>query len=142
MTELSQYPICESEPLVLHDAPESQFDLIERTTKFSEELIRFVRAVPNDVVTTPLISQLVRAGTSIGANYSEADEAISRKEFRQKIGFCRKEAKETKYWLRVLVTAHPPSAEEARRLWREARELHLIFCSIVRKLERKESFQA
>jgi four helix bundle protein len=80
-----------------------------------------------------LISQLVRAGTSVGANYCEADDAVSKKEFRYKIGICKKEARESKHWLRMIATAEPTLAEKARELWREAKELHLIFATIYRK---------
>jgi four helix bundle protein len=84
-------------------------------------------------VTSSLISQLVRAGTSVGANYCEADDAVSKKEFRYKIGICKKEARESKHWLRMIATAEPTLAEKARELWREAKELHLIFATIYRK---------
>lgn len=109
------------------------YDLGERTAKFGEAIISFGRKVPMDAITKPLISQFIRAGTSVGANYCEADDAVSKKEFRLKIGTCRKEAKETKYWLRMLATAAPSVREPARNLWLEAKELHLIFCSILRK---------
>jgi four helix bundle protein len=84
-------------------------------------------------VTTPLISQLVRASTSIGANYCEADDAVSKKDFRNKTGICRKEARETKLWLRMIAAAELDSKAEARKLWQEAKELHLIFAAIWRK---------
>ena len=113
------------------------FDLEERTALFGEAVIRYCKAVPHTVITEPLIRQVVRSSTSVGANYCEADDAVSDKEFRQKIGTCKKEARETKHWLRMLATAEPPHAAEARRLWQEARELHLIFASIFRKLSTK-----
>ena len=72
------------------------YDLAERTATFAENIVRFARTLPEDVVTRPLISQVVRSGGSVGANYCEADDAVSKKEFRLKIGTCRKEAKETK----------------------------------------------
>lgn len=84
---------------------EPPYDLEERTALFGEAIIAFAKTIPRDVVTLPLISQLVRAGTSIGANYCEADDAVSRKEFLQKINTCQKEAKETKHWLRMVVAA-------------------------------------
>src|SRR5262245_27890391 len=101
------------------------FDLSERTTRFSETVIGFCKRVPLNVITHPLIGQLVRASTSIGANYCEADDAFSRKEFRHRIGICRKEARETKYWLRLIVAAEESMKEEARPLWAEGNELHL-----------------
>ncbi|MBW3541988.1 MAG: four helix bundle protein [Planctomycetes bacterium] len=117
----------------------SQFDLAERTAKLAEDVIRFVRKVPIDAVTAPLVTQLVKAGTSIGANYCEADEAGSRKEFRYRISVCGRESRESKYWLRMIAVAvetlpgkHEPLIDEARRLWRESHELNRIFASIHR----------
>ena len=109
------------------------FDLEERTAQFGEEVIHFARTITKNPVTTPLISQLVRAGTSVGANYCEADDAVSKKDFKNKIGTCRKEARETKLWLRLIAAAEPELKTEARKLWQEAKELHLIFAAIWRK---------
>ena len=108
------------------------YDLEERTAKFGENIIQFARKILKDTVTLPLISQLVRAGTSVGANYCEADDAESKKDFNYKIGICKKEARETKHWLRMIVVACPESKEEERILWTEAKELNLIFNAIVR----------
>jgi four helix bundle protein len=124
--------------LSLREEPAKQiegrrYDLAERTAKFGETIIVFARRLAVDTVSRPLINQIVRSGTSVGANYCEADDAVSKKEFRQKIGTCRKEAKETKYWLRMIATACPDHRHDARDLWREAKELHLIFCAILRK---------
>src|SRR5205823_5879941 len=109
------------------------FDLEERTARFGEAIVAFAKAVPKNAVTLTLICQSVRAGTSVGANYCEADDAVSRKEFRCKIGTCKKEARETKYWLRMLAAAEESVKEPARELWQEAKELHLIFAAIYRK---------
>ena len=109
------------------------FDLEERTARFGENVIHFTKTVSRDPVTIPLISQLVRAGTSVGANYCEADDAVSKKDFKNKIGTCRKEARETKLWLRMIVAAEPGLKTQARKLWHEAKELHLIFAAIWRK---------
>ena len=117
----------------------TKYDLAERTARFGEEIVRFAKKLPVDVVSRPLIDQLVRAGTSVGANYSEADDAESRKDFRHKIGICRKESRETKHWLRMMAVAVPDHAEEARPLWKEAKELHLIFASIIRSCDKKEA---
>ena len=109
------------------------YDLEERTARFGEEVIAFAQRVPKNVVTLPLINQLVKSGTSIGANYCEADEAVSKKDFRCKIGTCKKEARETKYWLRMIAAAAEGTKDEARPLWQEAKELLLIFAAIYRK---------
>jgi four helix bundle protein len=109
------------------------FDLEERTAEFGEAVVRFARMIGKNPVTAPLISQFVRAGTSVGANYCEADDAVSKKDFKNKIGICRKEARETKLWLRLIAAADPERKTEARKLWHEAKELHLIFAAIWRK---------
>ncbi len=110
----------------------SAYDLEERTALFGEAVIAYCLSLSTNPVTAPIINQLVRAGTSIGANYCEADEAESKRDFRHKISICRKEAKETKYWLRMIAKAAPPHKSTARALWREAKELHLIFCATIR----------
>ena len=113
-------------------AQKQDFDLEERTARFGEAVIRFVRKIPKDTVNVTLISQLTRAATSIGANYCEADDGVSRKDFRNKIGLCRKESRETKHWLRMIASANENMASEARELWKEAKELNLIFSQIFR----------
>jgi four helix bundle protein len=117
-------------------APDSggpKYDLEERTACFGEAVIDFAKVLPQNLVLTPLTSQLVRAATSIGANYCEADDAVSKKEFRNKIGTCKKEARETKSWLRMIARADDRTKPKARELWQEAKELHLIFAAIFRK---------
>jgi len=108
------------------------YDLEERTAAFGQEIIGFAKAVPTGPVTTPLINQLVRSGTSVGANYCEADEAESKKDFRHKISISKKEVRETKHWLRMIVAAVPGMRPQAVPLWKEAKELQLIFAAIVR----------
>jgi four helix bundle protein len=108
------------------------YDLEERTARFGEAIIDFAKTIPQSAVTSRLISQLVGAGTSVGANYLEADDAVSKKEFLKNIGTCRKEARETKHFLRMIVRAVPELKPEARKLWLEARELNLIFSKIWR----------
>jgi four helix bundle protein len=110
-----------------------QYDLEERTAKFGEAVIGLAKKVKTGPVNSPLISQLVRSATSVGANYAEADDAYSKKEFLMKIGICKKEARETKHWLRMLATAEPGMKDDARGLWQEAKELHLIFAASMRK---------
>ncbi len=111
---------------------EKPYDLEERTALFGEAIIEFARKIPLDPVTQRLIPQLVGAGTSVGANYCEADDAVSKKEFKQKIGYCKKEARETKFFIRMIVKAVPELREEAKPNWQEAKELHLIFAKIYR----------
>ncbi len=107
------------------------YDLEERTARFGEDIIVFAKTVIKDEVTRPLISQLVRAGTSVGANYMEADGAESKKDFIHKIAICKKESKETKHWLRMIAKADTSKNSDCKKLWIEAKELTLIFSSIV-----------
>ncbi|MFH0779439.1 MAG: four helix bundle protein [Parcubacteria group bacterium] len=113
----------------------NNYDLEERTAKFGENIIVFCRSANQDVVTRPILSQLVRSGTSVGANYMEANAASSKKDFRNKIFICKKEAQETKHWLRMIATCVPDKKDEIRKLWKEAQELTLIFGKIVSSLK-------
>jgi four helix bundle protein len=108
------------------------FDLCERTAVFGERVIGFAKRVPANAITTPLVSQLVRAATSVGANYCEADEADSKKEFQYRISLCKREGRETKHQLRMIVAAEASLREDAVALWQEAKELTLIFAAILR----------
>ena len=111
-------------------------NLMDRTARFGERIIQFAKKIPRGMEhpeNNRLIDQLVGAGTSIGANYCEADDAVSGKEFKQKIGTSRKESKETMFFLRMVAAAEPDLAADARALWREAKELNLIFGAIWRK---------
>lgn len=107
-----------------------KYDLEERTAKFAEMIIELCKRVPKNTITIPIVSQLIRAGTSIGANYMEANGASSKKDFKNKIFICKKEARETKYWLRMLTITDKTFLEECRALWKEAQELTLIFSKI------------
>jgi four helix bundle protein len=121
----------ECSELVVTEEP-AVYDLEEGTARFGEAVIDFAKQIQQDAVTNRLISQLVGAATSVGANYVEADDAVSKKEFLKSIGTCRKEARETKHFLRMAVRAAPELKPQARTLWLEARELHLIFSKIWR----------
>ena len=107
-----------------------KFDLEERTAKFSENIIIFVKQITITAVNRNIISQLLRSATSIGANYMEANGATSKRDFRNKIHICKKEAMETKYWLRLFAKANPVDQEACRKFWKEAHELTLIFSKI------------
>jgi len=113
------------------------YDLEERTAKFGEDIIKFAKKIPVNDVTKRIIPQLVGSGTSVGANFCEADDAESGKDFKHKVSICKKEARETKHWLRMIVVAVPKLKDEARILWQEAKELNLIFNSIVKKIKNK-----
>lgn len=109
-----------------------KYDLENRTAKFGEDIIKFAKKIPENSITKPLISQLIRSGTSTGGNYCEANDAESRKDFKHKIGICKKEARETMHWLRMIVIAVSELKPDARILWQEAKELNLIFNAIIR----------
>lgn len=109
----------------------TKFDLEERTAKFGENVIKFCKKLPKNSITLPLINQLVKSATSVGANYCEADDAESRKDFKHKIGICKKESRESKHWFRMLAIACEEHKEEARIYWQEAKELNLIFNAII-----------
>ena len=112
-----------------------KYNLEKRTMKFSEEIINLIKKIKKDIITTPLLNQLVRSATSIGANYCEANGASSKKDFKNKIYICKKEAKETKYWLQLLAKASPREAEMCRKYWKEAHELTMIFSKIIITIE-------
>jgi len=116
---------------------ENNYDLEERTAKFGEAIIDFCRMLSQDVVSKPIINQLIRSGTSIGANYMEANGASSRNDFRNKIFICKKEAHETKHWLRMLLRCFPDKKSDIMKLWKEAQELTLIFQKITSSLKVK-----
>ncbi|MFZ2522439.1 MAG: four helix bundle protein [Minisyncoccia bacterium] len=111
----------------------SKYDLEERTAKFGENIIVFCKDLPKNEITKPLINQLIKCGTSVGANYCEADDAESKADFKHKIGICKKEARESKHFLRMVVTAAPETKSSATKLWLEAKEINLIFNSIYKK---------
>jgi len=113
--------------------PKPQFNLEERTAIFGENVIMFCKSIKQGHIDKILISQLVRSGTSVGANYMEANGCDSKKDFKNKISVCKKEAKETTHWLRMLSVVIPERKLELRKLWKEAHELALIFGAINKK---------
>jgi len=120
-----------------NDQKDKIYDLEERTAKFGEAIIEFAKKIPQNTITIPLITQLIKAGTSVGSNYCEADCAESRKDFAHKLSICKKEAKESKHWLRMIAKAVSGLKSEAKKLWKEANELQLIFISIIKKSQAK-----
>ncbi len=114
---------------------QSNYDLEDRTAKFGEEIIKLCKNIKQDIITKPILNQVIKSGTSVGANYMEANGASSKKDFKNKIHICKKEIQETKHWLRMIATAVPAQTVEARKLWQEAQELTLIFGKIVSSLK-------
>lgn len=117
-----QYPMIKNEIIT-----RKVYDLEERTAKFAESVIDCVKDIKKDSVNIGIISQIVKSAGSVGANYSEAVEAESRKDFIHKASISKKEIKETKHWLRLLVRANPECRILAKNIWKEAQELLLIF---------------
>ena len=114
-----------------------KYDLEERTTKFGEDIIKFCKKIPRGTITNPLVTQLVKASTSVGVLIyrDEADGAESKKDFKHKIGIVKKESRESKHFIRMMVEAVPELKEEGQLLEQEAKELNLIFNSIFHKVK-------
>ncbi|HOZ56139.1 MAG: hypothetical protein BWY51_00688 [Parcubacteria group bacterium ADurb.Bin316] len=110
----------------------NEFDLEERTAVFAERMIDLARSIKIDAVNSRIIAQVVSSSGSIGANYCEATEAESKKDFIHKMGISKKEIKETKHWLRMLAKSNPERKDEIRKLWLEAQELLLIFSKSIK----------
>ena len=109
-----------------------QYDLENRSAIFGADIIAFCNNIKRTEVSRPLISQIVRSATSIGANYMEANQASSRRDFINKIKICQKEASETKHWLRMISYLDESYKQSCRKFWQEAHELTLIFSKIAR----------
>ena len=132
MTDKSEQSVDKEKEHLGATSDKRKYDLEERTACFGEKIVAFAKTIKLDAVTRPLVTQLVRSGTSVRANYCEANEAGSRKEFRYRISVCNREVRESKHWLRMLATASESSKITSRLLWKEAHELNLIFSSIFR----------
>ncbi len=116
-----------------------QYDLEERCAVFGEQTIRFCKKIKSNDIVRPLINQLVRSSTSVGANYMEANQASSKKDFRNKIRICQKEANESKHWFRMIAVAEEVNKNECRKYWDEAHQLTLIFAKISKSCADTES---
>ena len=107
------------------------YNLEERTAVFAESVIDFVKKIGVNPINKRIIEQLVGSSGSIGANYCEANESESRKDFIHKMAIAKKEIKETKLWLRLMSRTNEKLENEAKILWQEAQELLLIFSKII-----------
>ena len=115
-----------------------EYDLEPRTKKFGKYIIDLLIKIERNEINKNIISQLIRSATSIGANYCEANNASSRKDFRNKIFICKKECQETKYWIELLARTNKEHIEKLRKLWKENHELTLIFNKITSSLNKKK----
>ena len=111
------------------------YNLKERTSLFAGKIIDLCRKLPRDYVWRPIVTQLVRSGTSVGANYAEANAASSKRDFRNKIFICKKEAQEKSYWLSLLPRISPENQQGIDELQKESQELTLIFQKITKTLD-------
>ena len=116
-----------------------KYDLEERTAKLAEKVIELTKKVKITPINKRIVEQLVGSAGSIGANYCEATEAESKKDFIHKMGLCKKETKETKHWLRLLAQANPSLKEDIRLLWQESHEILLIFSSIIKTTKKSSN---
>jgi len=112
----------------------NKFDLEDRTARFGEDVIDLCKSIKVTIYNESIIRQILRSATSVGANYCEANNASSKKDFRNKIFICKKEIQETKHWLRMLAKSNENKKDEIRMVWREAQELTLIFQKITNSL--------
>ncbi|MEA1956889.1 MAG: four helix bundle protein [Euryarchaeota archaeon] len=110
-----------------------RYDLEERTLKFAKEVIKFVKSLPKTIANIEIIKQLVRSSGSVGANYIEANEALSKKDFIMRVKICRKEAKESRYWLKLIEVNGEDAEKQRQLLIQEATELMKIFGAILEK---------
>jgi len=110
-----------------------KFDLEERTLNFSKRVIDLVKILPKNSVNFELISQVVRSSGSVGANYREANEALGKKDFYMRIRISRKESKETKYWLELILYNNPDLKVNIEPLIQESVEFIRIFSSMINK---------
>ncbi len=115
---------------------DNKYDLEERLEQFGEKIIELAKKTPKNIVTIPILSQLVRSGTSMGANYMEANGASSKRDFGNKIYICKKESKETGHWLRMLAKACELVKDDCRKLWQETQEYIKIFSKIINSLKK------
>ncbi|MBS4014783.1 MAG: four helix bundle protein [Bacteroidetes bacterium] len=118
-----------------------KYDLEERAARFGENIIDFVKTLEKNEINKPLITQIIRSATSIGANYMEANQASSKKDFKNKINISRKEANETKHWIRMIARANPDKNNICKKLWQESHELTLIFAKIAKNCIEKLRFK-
>lgn len=112
--------------------------LEQRTIAFSVAVVKYCRPYAKDQALSPLINQLIRCATSIGANYAEANNASSKIDFKNKIFIAKKEAAEARYWLRILAELKP--SQDLSELQQEALELNLIFQKIISTIKNAKQF--
>lgn len=109
------------------------YDLEERTLEYSKRIIKMCKSLPQNQINRILANQAMRSGTAMGANYREANETETKKDFQYRIRICRKEGKETIYWLNLIIEANPDFTRRIEPLLQETIELVKIFAAILEK---------
>ena len=117
--------------------PISKYDLIERTGKIGQDVILVCKKIKLSPINTPLVNQIVKSATSIGANYCEATEANSKKDFCSKLFIAKKEAKETLHWIKMIAIAEPDVCSELDKIADEAHQIILIFSASIKSCSEK-----
>jgi four helix bundle protein len=123
--------------MVNEQLPKKKFDLEERTLEFAKRVVRLCKELPVNPVNDKLISQVIRSAGSVGANYREANDSLGEKDFLMRLKISRKEAKETHFWLELIIEANPSLKKRMENLFQESLELKKILSSIISKLQKK-----
>ncbi len=133
-------PVDDLNVIMTTDSPPSarKYDLEDRTLAFADRTREWIRKLPKTLVNVEDCKQLLRSSGSVGANYREANNAISKADFIYRVRICRKEAKESEYWFQLIRAPFGSDLEKERAmLMQEAKELRLIFAAIILKYEKK-----
>ena len=117
--------------------PKKKFDLEERTLDFAKRVVRMCKELPFNTVNDKLVNQVIRSAGSVGANYREANDALGTKDFLMRLKIARKEAKETHFWLELIIEANPNLKKRIESLFQESLELKKILSAIITKLQKK-----
>ncbi|MFZ5392523.1 MAG: four helix bundle protein [Patescibacteria group bacterium] len=113
------------------------YNLEKRTSDFGIKIISLCKSIKINIINKNTINQVIRSGTSIGANYHEANDSSSKRDFKNKIFICKKETNETKYWLKMLYSSELDNRVEIQKLYQESQQLNMIFQKIVNSLNKK-----
>lgn len=114
-----------------------KFDLEDRTLDFAKRVVRMCKELPTNTVNNKLVDQVIRSAGSVGANYREANDALGTKDFLMRLKISRKEAKETHFWLELIIEANPLLKKRIEGLFQESLELKKILSAIITKLQKK-----
>lgn len=119
-----------------NQSSKNSFDLEERTLLFAKRIVRMCKELPNNTVNFKLVDQLIRSAGSVGANYREANDSLGKKDLLMRMKIARKEAKESHFWLELVIEANPEIEERLKDLLQESFELKKILSAIITKLDK------